>query len=323
MPATTRTILIAGATGKQGGSVISALLSQATTSSPPAQTFEILALTRDPTSSSSQKLAKKSSPTTTIKLVQGNLDNPSSIFSAAREATKNPVWGVFSVQAAIGSSTELEQGKGLVDAAKEAGVKFFVQASVDRGGDARSRQNPTSIPHFHKKHDIEEHLRKVAGETKGQMTYSILRPVAFLDNLTPDLFGRVFATSFRDVLGGKNEKALQLVATSDIGFFAAQAFIKPDEWKGREMALAGDELTYSEFAKIFREETGEDLKHTYSWLAGLIRWMIKDFGVMFTWFRDEGYGADIKMLREMNPGLKDYRAWLREDSVWVKDSKTK
>ena len=58
-----RAILVTGATGKQGGAVINALLKE---NAP----FEILALTRDAQSSSSQKLLQKSSQ---IKLITGNL----------------------------------------------------------------------------------------------------------------------------------------------------------------------------------------------------------------------------------------------------------
>jgi uncharacterized protein YbjT (DUF2867 family) len=83
-----RTVLITGATGKQGGSVVDALLKA---NAP----YEILALTRNAQSSSSKKLAQKSSK---IKLVVGNLDKVDEIFRAAKLSTKAPIWGVYSVQ---------------------------------------------------------------------------------------------------------------------------------------------------------------------------------------------------------------------------------
>lgn len=83
-----RTVLITGATGKQGGSVIQALLDQ-------NADFEILAVTRDASSKSAQKLENKSS---NIKLVQGNLDQAEDIFICAKRVTSRPIWGVFSVQ---------------------------------------------------------------------------------------------------------------------------------------------------------------------------------------------------------------------------------
>lgn len=83
-----RTLLITGATGKQGGSVVSALLAN-------KSDFQILAVTRDATSASAQKLGSRSSK---ITLVQGDLDDAESIFQSAKAAAKQPIWGVFSVQ---------------------------------------------------------------------------------------------------------------------------------------------------------------------------------------------------------------------------------
>lgn len=87
-PEMSRTVLVTGATGKQGGSVVAALLGA-------ESNFEILAVTRDATSSKAQKL-KKQSPK--IKVVQGNLDDSEIIFTNAHNVTSEPIWGVFSVQ---------------------------------------------------------------------------------------------------------------------------------------------------------------------------------------------------------------------------------
>ena len=81
-------VLITGATGKQGGSLIKSLISR---NAP----FEILAVTRNPTSPSAQKL-RNLSPS--IKLVEGDLDNPAKIFQNAQRLTPSPIWGVYSVQ---------------------------------------------------------------------------------------------------------------------------------------------------------------------------------------------------------------------------------
>jgi uncharacterized protein YbjT (DUF2867 family) len=83
-----RAVLITGATGKQGGSVVDALLRS-------KAPYEILALTRDAQSSPSKKLLQKSP---NIKLVIGNLDAANEIFKNAKEATTTSIWGVFSVQ---------------------------------------------------------------------------------------------------------------------------------------------------------------------------------------------------------------------------------
>jgi uncharacterized protein YbjT (DUF2867 family) len=83
-----RAVLITGATGKQGGSVVNALLKANTP-------FEILALTRNAKSASAQKLLQKSPK---IKLVTGDFSAVDDIFLQAKAATSSPIWGVFSVQ---------------------------------------------------------------------------------------------------------------------------------------------------------------------------------------------------------------------------------
>lgn len=90
-PIMSRTVLITGATGKQGGSVVAALLAA-------KADYQILALTRDASSVSAQRLAAKSSK---ITIVQGNLDEADEVFKTARKATSSPIWGVFSVQVRI------------------------------------------------------------------------------------------------------------------------------------------------------------------------------------------------------------------------------
>ncbi|KAL2813652.1 hypothetical protein BJX63DRAFT_393573 [Aspergillus granulosus] len=298
-----KTILVTGATGKQGGSVITNILKE-------NADVEILAVTRDINSASATKLAAKSPR---IKLVPGNLDQADELFENAKKAATKPIWGVYSVQVADLSGkedTEEQQGKALIDVALKNNVKHFVYSSVDRGN-AASLDNPTHIPHFIHKHHIEHHL---INHTKGtDMQWTILRPVAFIDGLTNDFMGKVFTTAWKVALKGK---PLQVVAVSDIGFFAAQSFINPDKYRGTAVSIASDELTFDEMAKIFKSRTGKDLPTTFDLIARFVMWMVTDLGKMFRWFHDEGYKADIQELKKIHPGLKDFRSWLETDSAW-------
>ena len=302
-----RAVFITGATGKQGGAVINALLRE---NAP----FEILALTRNAQSSSAQKLAQKSPR---IKLITGNMDAIEDAFQKSKEATRLPIWGVFSVQVPMGdgqsSKSEERQGKALVDAALQNGVQHFVYSSVDRHG-SKSDTNPTNIPHFLSKHNIEQHLFATA--KRSEMDWTVLRPVAFYENLMPGFFGKVFATSFEMSL--REDQKLQMVATSDIGDFAARAFINPEEYKNKSISLAGDELTFSEFKRTFEETTGQSLPKTTTLIAKPLHWMAKELGYMFKWFRDVGYAADIQSLRKINPDLKTFKTWLQTESAWRK-----
>jgi uncharacterized protein YbjT (DUF2867 family) len=220
---------------------------------------------------------------------------------------------VLTDQQALGKNEENE-GKKLVDAALENGVSHFVYTSADRG--VNSDNDPTNVPHFITKHNIEKHL--VARSNGRNMTWTILRPVAFFDNLTPDFFGKVFTTSWLLRSGG--QKSLQFVATSDVGHFAAQAFLKAEseEYLNKSISLAGDELSFDEMKTIFEQKTGEQLPTTYLSVARILNWMSHELGYMFKWFRDVGFGVDVASLKRANPGMKDFGTWLETESAWKK-----
>jgi hypothetical protein len=160
---------------------------------------------------------------------------------------------------------------------------------------------------------VEQHLFSKV-ESNSSMNYIVLRPVSFFENLMPNFFGKVFTTSWQTTL--HRDQKLQLIATSDIGFFAAEAFMKPKEYLNERISIAGDELTYDEFKTIFEENTGQNLPTTYRVIWAAINGMVKELSYMFQWFRDVGYGADIPSLKERNPELKDFRIWLDVESPW-------
>jgi uncharacterized protein YbjT (DUF2867 family) len=149
-----RTILVLGATGRQGGAVVRELT---------ARGFPVRALTRDPGKPEAKALAGLGAA-----VVNGSLDDAVSL----RRAMEG-VHGAFSIQTPYGpggAARETREGVAVADAAKAAGVKHLVYSSV--GGAERN----TGIPHFESKHRIEEHIRAA------RMRATILRPVFFMEN---------------------------------------------------------------------------------------------------------------------------------------------
>lgn len=303
-----KVLLVTGATGKQGRACIEALLA-----SPQASNFTILAVTRNRTSPSATSLSKRAP---NIKVVQGDLNDCSAMFTAASNAAnKSPIWGVFGVTTPAGGGEE-RQGKNLVDAAVATGVSNFVFTSAERGGE-KSQTTPTNVPHFITKYHIEQHLQTQAAEAiAGRMAWTIFRPVCFMDNLTPDFPGKMFSTAWKITLG--NKKPLQLISSHDCGVFAAQAFLRPEEYKNKAFSIATDELTYEQADLIFKKKVGNYMPTTFGTLANFGLWAIKDLGMMFKWFQDDGFGADIKACREMQPGLLGFEEWIEKKSAFVR-----
>ncbi|KAL1800064.1 hypothetical protein ACET3X_000406 [Alternaria dauci] len=312
--AATKAILVTGATGKQGGAVLEQLAKH-----PSHAEYTLLAVTRDANSGSAKKIVERHPD---VKLVQGNLDDCPALFASAKAALKEAgkeekIWGVYSVQVSLGKNvtheSEVVQGNALIDESIKEGVTHFVYSSVDRGGNERSFENPTPIPHFQSKYEIEKHLLEKAGKNGENMGWTILRPVAFMDNLVPGFPSKVFLAALRDTLQGKSN---QWVSVEDIGLFGAKAFVNNEKWNGRAEALAGSELTMDEMSGCFERVIGSPVPATYGVFGSALMWAVAEVNVMISWFASEGYGCNISKLKKEEPKLCDFETWLAERSGW-------
>ncbi|KAF1843534.1 NAD(P)-binding protein [Cucurbitaria berberidis CBS 394.84] len=310
----TKAILVTGVTGKQGGAVLKNLATH-----PSSSNYTLLAVTRDASSASAKRIVENHPA---VKLVQGNLDDVPALFSAAKVALKEAgieprIWGVYSVQVSTGKNVthegEVRQGNTLIDESLKEGVTHFVYSSVERGGNKRSFENTTPIPHFQSKYEIEQHLLEKAGKHGEKMGWTILRPVAFMDNLAPGFPTKVFLAALRDGLRGK---PIQWVSVEDIGIFAARAFREHEKWNARAEGLAGSELTLDEMNECFEKVIGIPVPATYGVFGSALMWAVTELNLMITWFATEGYGAEIDNLRKEEPKLCDFETWLRERSAW-------
>lgn len=281
---TDKLIAVAGATGQQGGATTRHLLERG---------FRVRALTRDPNSERSLKLQAAGA-----EVVAADLANPESLGPAL-----DGVYGVFSVQnfwlPDVGFEGEIAQGKNLADAAKAAGVQHFVYTSV--GGAERK----SGVPHFDSKWIIEQHIEALG------LPATILRPVAFMDN---NQYQRdAILSGTLPTWGIAPGRKLQIVAVDDIGAFAAIAFDRPDEFIGRAIELAGDDLTEDEVAAVFSRVTGRTVTVDRSQPEGAPE-PDAEMVAMIKWFNEHGYQADIDALRKIHPDLKNLETWAAEAS---------
>ena len=286
-----KTVLVTGATGRQGGAVIRHLLPRG---------WKLRALTRNPDLPAAQDLANQG-----VEVVQGDLEDPASLARASRG-----VYGIYSVQDfwSIGAKREVQQGKNLADAAKKAGVKHFVYGSV--GGAERN----TGIPHWESKWEVEKHIRQLA------LPATIFRPAAFMDMYYLDQVEiGILKGKLADFI--RADKPYQTIATDDIGAFVALAFECPEQFMGKALEIAGSELTNAEAVKVFSRVLGKPVK--YQKLPLLLARLVlgNEFYTMFRWFNDYGCKADIASLRNnYQIHLHTLEEWLREEG-WNKRAK--
>jgi uncharacterized protein YbjT (DUF2867 family) len=275
-----KTVLVTGATGNQGGATARHLL---------ADGWHVRALVRDPASAAAGSLAAAGA-----ELVVGDMADRESLDKAAEG-----VHGVFSVQPLGGSQefaqVEVDMGVNVAEAARAAGARHLVYASV--GGADRD----PIIWHWQTKTRIEEHIRTLG------LPYTILRPVMFMENhASRGTFGVAGATALVRIIppGAR----IQVIAVDDIGALAALAFADPDRFVGRELEIAGDELTREQLVAAISRAVGRTLN-----LDPLPREVLAQLGLDADRSPRAGFAgwqADIPALRELHPGLMDFEAWL-------------
>ncbi len=281
-PHQNRTILVTGATGQQGGAVVRSLS---------ARGWKVRALVRDPAKPTAQQLAKNN-----IELIQGDL-----FTTASLEEALNGVYGVFSVQTSYaehGIGGEIIQGKLLADAAHKAQVQHFVYSSV--GGAERE----SGIPHFESKWQVEKHIRALG------LPATIIRPVFFMENFAI-YYGTPIKQQNKLILPLHPKTRLQLIATENIGSFAALAFEQPASFIGKALEIAGDELSMTEIAETFSRV----MKRTIEFVEQPMEQMVQsspEEALMMEWFNTQGYQAVIPALSALYPSLLNLETWLRE-----------
>lgn len=278
MATQSKVILVTGATGQQGGAVATALLTK-------GQKIRVMSRTPEKASALAQAGAE---------VVKGNLTNASELQAALRG-----VHGVFAMSTPFeaGMDQEVRQGIMMADAAKQAGIAHYVYTSVG------SAHRNTGIPHFETKWKVEQHIRQIG------LPATVLRPVWFMENFTT--FSKPSAEGIL-MMPMRAEKKLAMVALRDIGEFGAAAFMRPNDFLGQAIDLAGDELTMQEVAAQLSKVTGRSIQFQALPLEQAEAALGHDLATMFRWFNEVGYQINVAALKQtFGIPLTSFAEWIK------------
>ena len=272
---------VIGATGKQGGAVVDALL---------AADQPVRAIVRDLDSVRSASLAARG-----VTLVHGDQDDPDSLADALRGVRGLYFMTTFTADAG-GTEGETRRGRTVAQSAAQASVPHVVYSSV--GGAERH----SGVPHFESKRRVEEALAEV-------VQASFVRPTFFMENLTGALKADDSAEFvYRFPMPG--DVPLQMVAVADIGKVAAAVLMDPNLLPSGSIEIAGDQLTGSEIAAAIGRRLGKPAR--FEALPLSVLGEEPDRKAMFAWFADTpAYQADFDTTRRLDPGVLDLAAWLQ------------
>ena len=278
----TRSVLVTGATGQQGGAVVRALI---------ARGHRVKAISRRPDSEGAKRLTAAG-----VEVVAGDLDDAASVATAAEGVDTMFLMG-NSYEA--GTDAETRQGIAVANAAKAAGVGHLIYSSV---ADADKK---TGIPHFDSKYLVEKHIAGLG------IPYTISAPVAFMENTVAPwaidgLRQGVYAAALPPT------RVLQQITIDDIGAFVSALAERREQVFGKRFDIAGDELSGEQQVKILSEVLGRPITYRELPIAA-IRQQSEDTALMFEWFDRTGYDAGIAALRRDFPevGWHSYADWAR------------
>ncbi|MEU6841061.1 NmrA/HSCARG family protein [Streptomyces sp. NPDC046716] len=261
-------IAVLGATGGQGGAVLTALREAGR---------PVRAVVRDPAAPRAQALAPAGA-----ELVAADLTDADAL-GAAFEG----VAGAFAVTTPFeaGLAAEEQQGAAIVEAAARASLPHLVMASV-AGADRH-----TGIPHFETKARIEQVL------AASGLPATVVAPTYFYDNALGEL---------QEVAEGQMKMALppdtplQQVARRDLGLVVAAILDDPARWLGARVEVAGDDPTPAPMARAIGRAAGGPVVYEQVPLEEVLR-SSPGMGAMYDYLTRVGYQVDLPALHAAFP----------------------
>lgn len=299
-------IAIVGATGAQGGGLARAILRDGD------GRFAVRAITRNPASEKAAALRAKGA-----EVVQADISDPAGLRNAFRGA-----YGAFCVTnfwEHMNPETELEQADNMAKAAAEEGLQHVVWSTLE---DTRKwvplddDRMPTlmgkyKVPHFDAKGEADRFFRDQGTPTTFMMASWYFENMIYFGNGPQRQEDGTLAITLP-----MSDAPLAGIAAEDIGKCTYGIFKRRDEFIGKTVGLAGDQLPVAEIAEVMTEVLGEEVRYNQispETFRGFGFPAADDLGNMFQFyyeFGDDVLGArDVARSRALNPELQDFRTW--------------
>ncbi|MDQ3281200.1 MAG: NmrA family NAD(P)-binding protein, partial [Acidobacteriota bacterium] len=205
----------------------------------------------------------------------------------------------------------------LVDAVAEAGVGHFVFSTlppVERATGGRLRS-----PHFDLKARMEEHARSLG------LPATFVHAAYYFDNFL------YFFVPQRQEDGSyhfgfpQGDTPLAAMSVSDVGAIVAQIFEQPENYLGKVVKLAGDELPPAEYAAIMSRVSGANIRYAY-----IPREVFASFGFpgaadladMFEYYRTvmPSRAEEVEKCRALAPELQSFATWAERNAAALRGS---
>ncbi|KAL9637244.1 MAG: hypothetical protein Q9164_002314 [Protoblastenia rupestris] len=289
----TKLLVVFGATGQQGGSIISYVLNDADLSSQ----YKIRAITRDPSSSSAQALKEMD-----VDVVKADLNDELTLNVAMNGA--HTVFAMttptFGCDAKV---REVIQGKAIADAAVAQRAQYIIFSTLPHVGKV-SNGKYTKVTGFDAKAEIHEYI------TTLPIRSAFFAPGSFMQNFQQIMAPRPTGSGVYVIARHVSPHTqLPLIDTvGDTGKYVGAILAEPDKYEGKVFCAATALYSMEEIAQTIYKASGK--KVTYEQISedkfreGLPSWgdMLIE---MMLYQQDFGY---------YGPQTKELVAWAAENA---------
>jgi uncharacterized protein YbjT (DUF2867 family) len=307
-------IVVAGATGAQGGGLVRAILAD------PDSGFAVRALTRDANSDKARALAASGA-----EVVSANTEDPESLTQAFAGA-----YGAYCVTffwEHFSPEREIAQASAMAHAASAAGLQHVIWSTLEdtrrfislRDGRMPTLHGKYKVPHFDAKGEADQIFTGLG------LPVTCLLTSFYWDNFIyfgmgpkkgPD--GQLAITLPMD------DKKLPGIAAEDIGKCAYGIFRAGQKSVRQTVGIAGEHLTGAQMAAAFTTALGQPVVYNAvppDVYRGFGFPGADDLGNMFQFKRDferEFCAArSVEFSRSLNPALQSFSAWLARNAARI------
>jgi uncharacterized protein YbjT (DUF2867 family) len=288
-------VLVCGATGRQGGAVVNALLAKGG--------IDVCALTRDKHSRAAKQLVDRG-----VATFEGDLEKHETLVKALRDSGAQRVFLV--TMAGVRASRETGMGNAMVDAIVAVNPAIFLLYSSI--GDADAVQD---VAHFQSKAATEAYIKAKLQH------WAVVRPCCFFDNLDDRAANNQLKKGKVQFLS-RPETTIKWVSLADLGKAAANMLLASSVWEGKTVELAVSAHDGTSLATALSEASGTPCVYK----VGLPRWMtrlfLSDTHHMLNFLESGGYSADMEAAKALiGPGAMDAKAWFASRGQWANGEK--
>ncbi|KAI9858231.1 MAG: hypothetical protein M1824_004401 [Vezdaea acicularis] len=239
-----KVVVVFGATGKQGGSVIKALLSDPQT----AKEFKIRGITRDPSKPAAQALTKQG-----VECVAGDLNSKESLDKAIKGA-----YGVYAVTnywEKMDGKVEEEQGRTIADICKKEGVQHLIWSSLYNVTELTGGKYQ-KVYHFDSKAHVEEYIRSIG------VPATFFMPGFYMSNFSGGMMKEIPSGEMAIFQPVPSRTPYPLFdADEDTGKYVKAILKHRDQTLGKRVFGATAYYNLSELADTFTKVTGKKAVH--------------------------------------------------------------